>query len=124
MEPSTLVAPSRVQSTPAQSIDVYREEAANEWTLAFQHGIELSDPALRNSVMEVKNLPQLTDAIDKLQARYRERSVAKALSRVSPFLDNLSSFARVVDTFVSSSPEIAALCWGGIKLLLEVREKQ
>ncbi len=41
-------------------------------------------------------------------------------SRVLSILQSVHSFSTVVDTFVSSHPEIAALVWGSIKLTMLV----
>ena len=40
--------------------------------------------------------------------------------RLITFLESIQQFVMVVDTFVSSHPEIAALVWGGVKLALLV----
>jgi hypothetical protein len=36
-------------------------------------------------------------------------------------LQSVREFSAVIDTFVSSHPEIAALVWGGLKLTIQVR---
>ena len=38
--------------------------------------------------------------------------------RLVSFLESVQQFSKVVDTFVSSNPEIAALLWGGVRLSL------
>lgn len=40
--------------------------------------------------------------------------------RLITFLESIQQFSQVVDTFVSSRPEVAALVWGGVKLALLV----
>ena len=40
--------------------------------------------------------------------------------RLITFLESIQQFSKVVDTFVSSHPEVAALVWGGVKLTLLV----
>lgn len=52
---------------------------------------------------------------------YKQKSVTRAFARIQPFLLNLKSFNGVIDTAIQSNPEVAALCWGGIKFVLEVR---
>jgi len=47
----------------------------------------------------------------------KDRSIA---SRLYSVLQSVQAFATVVDTFVSSHPEIAALVWGSIKLTMLV----
>ena len=41
--------------------------------------------------------------------------------RLITFLDSIQQFAGIIDTFVGSNPERAALVWGGVKLTLLVR---
>ena len=38
--------------------------------------------------------------------------------RLVTFLESVQQFSKILDTFVSSNPEIAALLWGGVKLCL------
>ena len=40
--------------------------------------------------------------------------------RLITFLESIQQFSQVVDVFVSSHPEVAALVWGGVKLALLV----
>lgn len=57
----------------------------------------------------------LTAEIDEENAKRRSRCVA---ARIFGFLQSVQQFAAVVETFVSSNPEIAALVWGSVKLAL------
>lgn len=41
-------------------------------------------------------------------------------SRLSTVLQSVQAFSTVVETFVSSHPEIAALVWGSVKLTMLV----
>lgn len=47
----------------------------------------------------------------------RGRSIATRLSKI---LCSVRDFSSIIDTFVSSHPEIAALVWGSIKLTMHV----
>ena len=40
--------------------------------------------------------------------------------RLITFLESVQQFSGVIDTFVSSHPQFAALVWGGVKLTLRV----
>lgn len=40
--------------------------------------------------------------------------------RLITFLESIQHFSGVVDTFVSSKPQVAALLWGGVKMALLV----
>jgi hypothetical protein len=41
------------------------------------------------------------------------------LSKIGPFLECLRGYAGVIETFVQVNPDILALIWGPIKLLLQ-----
>lgn len=47
----------------------------------------------------------------------RGRSIATRLSKI---LCSVRDFSSIIDTFVSSHPDIAALVWGSIKLTMHV----
>lgn len=59
-----------------------------------------------------------TAELDHKNAERRSRGVATRLHR---FLESIQQFSTIVDTFVSSKPNIAALVWGSIKFALLVR---
>ena len=55
--------------------------------------------------------------IDRENSNRRSRCVG---ARLITFLESIQQFTAIVDTFVSSNPNIAALVWGGVKLALLV----
>ncbi|KAK3898976.1 hypothetical protein C8A05DRAFT_46840 [Staphylotrichum tortipilum] len=74
---------------------------------------------------ELKNIKSIPDAdavlvftaqLDSSQRR-RGRSIATRLHSV---LQSVREFSTVIDTFVSSNPEIAALVWGSVKLTIQI----
>lgn len=40
--------------------------------------------------------------------------------RLITFLESIQQFSTILDTFVSSHPEMAALLWGGVKVALVI----
>lgn len=60
---------------------------------------------------------QFTTLLDEKNAARRSRCIA---ARVHTVLACIQQFTTVVDTFVSSNPNIAALLWGSVKLTLLV----
>lgn len=58
-----------------------------------------------------------TTLIDRDCTAHRRRCMGL---RLITFLESVQQFSGVVDTFVSSHPEFAALVWGGVKLTLLV----
>ena len=55
--------------------------------------------------------------IDRENSSRRNRCVG---ARLMTFLESVQQFTSIIDTFVSSKPNIAALIWGGVKLALLV----
>lgn len=61
---------------------------------------------------DISSVIAFVGEIDANNSSTTRRCVAP---RLYTFLDALQQFSRVVDTFVSSNPAIAALIWGGVK---------
>ncbi len=59
----------------------------------------------------------LATTIDAKNTSHRRQCIGP---RLITFLESVQQFSSVVDTFVSSHPDIAALVWGGLKLTLLV----
>ena len=70
------------------------------------------------TVPDVTAVIKFTASIDEDCNNHRRQCVGQ---RLMTFLDSVQQFSAVVDTFVSSHPEIAALVWGGVKITLLVR---
>jgi hypothetical protein len=76
----------------------------------------------RTALRNIKSIPDadavlvFTAQLDSSQHR-RGRSIATRLHSV---LESVREFSAIIDTFVSSKPEIAALIWGSVKLTIQV----
>ncbi|KAI9866921.1 MAG: hypothetical protein M1813_000318 [Trichoglossum hirsutum] len=57
----------------------------------------------------------LTAEIDNQNAKRRSRRVA---TRLNTFLESVQQFSSVANTFISPSPNMAALLWGSVKLAI------
>jgi hypothetical protein len=72
----------------------------------------------RTTLQNIQAIPDadavlvFTAQLDSSQHR-RGRSIA---TRLHPVLQSVREFSAVIDTFVSSNPEVAALIWGSVKL--------
>ena len=62
----------------------------------------------------------LTILIDESQNTDSQRCMG---TRLTTFLESMQQFSSIVDTFVTSHPEIAALVWGGVRLAVLVSSK-
>jgi hypothetical protein len=77
----------------------------------------------RTALKNIKSIPDVdavfvfTAQLDWSQDR-RGRSIGTRLHSV---LQCVREFSAIIDTFVSSNPNIAALIWGSVKLTIQVR---
>jgi hypothetical protein len=105
-------SPARTAAGPRQSL----EDAVKD----FQ-GI-LTDEQRRklDRVGAIEGADSVMIFTAQLDAENQLRKGRGVASRLYSVLQSVQTFSTVVDTFVSSRPEIAALVWGGIKLTLLV----
>ncbi|KAM0542202.1 hypothetical protein ACHAPJ_012894 [Fusarium lateritium] len=68
---------------------------------------------LKATSHDAQSIITFTAELDRSDANRRGKSVA---SRLASFLQTIEQFTPVIDTYVQSNPEIAALIWGSIKL--------
>lgn len=63
----------------------------------------------------------LISHVRTLQEDYGEQSFCKRLvDKLEPGLQKILRFSKVIEVMIQSKPELAALIWGGLKLLLQV----
>lgn len=77
---------------------------------------KLKDPDIYKQILAISNINDLYDETEKLQERWYGKS--RNLMKIRPFLDRLKRYAGVIETFVQVKPDIVALIWGPVKLLL------
>lgn len=78
----------------------------------------------RKQLQQIKGVPDTSAALiftAKLDASNLARRGRSIVARAYSMLQSVQQFSAVVDTFVSSHPEVAALVWGSIKLTVLVR---
>ncbi|KAM0551841.1 hypothetical protein ACHAPJ_008177 [Fusarium lateritium] len=79
----------------------------------------LKDPTLYSEILATTSIDQVYDLTDKLQKDQGRGGHLQNLARIQPFLERINAYAAVIDTFVSAKPDILALIWGPIKLLIQ-----
>lgn len=94
-------------------IELIRALHDYEASLSDQQKVQLRSEGLPDATA----VARLTNIIDEQCNENRRRCMGP---RISLFLESIQQFSTVVDTFVSSHPETAALVWGGVKLTLLV----
>ncbi|KAJ2997236.1 hypothetical protein NUW58_g707 [Xylaria curta] len=78
----------------------------------------LDNDEVFKDLLETSSIDDVWALTEKLQKQpYVERRM-RHMAKISGFLDKLHVYTSTVDTFVSAKPEILALIWGPIRLLL------
>jgi hypothetical protein len=78
----------------------------------------------RKQLQQIKGVPDASAVLvftAKLDASNSTRRGKSIGARVYLMLQSVQKFSAIVDTFVSSHPDVAALVWGSVKLTVLVR---
>lgn len=94
-------------------------EVTDYWQIAFRQCTSQLKPEESDQIFRVTSYEDLHSSIAILEKDYKQKRITKTLSRIEPYLSNLRSFQGVVDTAIQAKPDVAALIWGGVKLVLE-----
>lgn len=70
-------------------------------------------------IIAIDTVDKVWDAMKKLQRDHEKKYHLRAMSRIQPFLDRLRSYSAVIEVFVQVKPDVLALLWGPIRLLLQ-----
>ncbi|KAH7359598.1 NACHT domain protein [Pyrenochaeta sp. MPI-SDFR-AT-0127] len=80
----------------------------------------LKNDELYNELLKTTSIDDVYDATDKLQHEQSKNGQLRHLSKIEPYLEGLRGYASIVEVFMQAKPEILALIWGPIKLLLQM----
>jgi hypothetical protein len=58
--------------------------------------------------------------VKKYDQEHQKSAERRYTKRFATIAQNFSTYFTIVDTCVSSNPEIAALIWGGLRLVIQV----
>lgn len=109
----------------AASSPAISQHAKNETLRCAVHEFEsVLDDSQRLELRRMKDVPSVDTVLTftaELDLSNRQRKGRSFASRLFPILDSVRSFCSVVDTFVSSRPETAALVWGSVRITMLVR---
>src|SRR5690348_12300594 len=97
----------------------------NPVQFAFEKSIRefkgnLKNDELYDEILQTTTIDQVYDITDKLQEEQAKNGHLRHLSKIGPFLERLRGYTAAIDTFVQVKPDILALIWGPIKLLLQM----
>ena len=79
---------------------------------------KLNDDILYDKMLETKSIDDVYAATDALQIEQGREGRLRHLSKIGPYLERLRNYEGAIDTFVQAKPDILALVWGPIKLLI------
>ncbi|WKT45256.1 NACHT nucleoside triphosphatase [Fusarium oxysporum f. sp. vasinfectum] len=79
---------------------------------------KLKGQSFYDQILQTTSIEQVYQDIEKLQDKQAKSGRLRHLSKIEPFLARLREYSSVVETFVQAKPDILALIWGPIKLLL------
>ena len=68
--------------------------------------------------MKTRSIDEVYDATDAIQKERAKKGHLRHLAKIQPFLENLRNYAGVIEQFVQAKPDVPALIWGPVKLLL------
>ncbi|KAL1857635.1 hypothetical protein Daus18300_010275 [Diaporthe australafricana] len=78
----------------------------------------LKDEALFRDILETTSIENVWEAVKAVQAKQDAEKRLRNMGKIRGFLDKLSAYAVTVDTLIQVKPDIMALIWGPIRLLL------
>lgn len=82
----------------------------------FERDLPLNTP-LRD-ILAITSVDKVWAEVEKLQYEQERKSNLRHANRIKLFLDRLRSYAAVIEVFIQVKPDVLALLWGPIKLLL------
>ncbi|KAL9096860.1 MAG: hypothetical protein Q9165_000824 [Trypethelium subeluteriae] len=79
----------------------------------------LKDDELYKEILKSTSIDEVYNATDKLQAEQAKKGHLRHLSKIGPFLEGLRGYADVIEVFMQAKPDVLALIWGPVKLILQ-----
>ncbi|MCJ1267692.1 hypothetical protein MMC22_007578 [Lobaria immixta] len=80
---------------------------------------KLHDDKLYNEILKITSIDEVYEATDRLQKDQAKTGHLRHLSKIEPYLERLRDYSGAIETLVQAKPDILALIWGPIKLLLQ-----
>lgn len=88
-------------------------------TAIHKFRVELKNDDLYHEILQTRNIMEVYDVTDRLQEEQSRTGRLRHLSKIEPFLAGLRGYANAIEVFMQTKPEVLALIWGPIKLLLQ-----
>jgi hypothetical protein len=80
---------------------------------------KLKNEALYREVLATTSIDQVYTLAERIQEDQGKTGHLRHLSKIQKYLEKMNLYAGAIDTFVQVQPDILALIWGPIKLLIQ-----
>ncbi len=81
---------------------------------------KLKDQSLRAEIQKTTSIDDVYNATKRLQEKQGKCGTLRNLRKINTYLQRLNEYDGVLTTFVQAKPDILALIWGPIKLLIHL----
>ncbi|KAI1079677.1 hypothetical protein F5B20DRAFT_160940 [Whalleya microplaca] len=91
---------------------------------AFDHAVRdfkdsVKDEELYDRILQTRTIDDVYNATDEIQKEQAKNGHLRHLSKIEPYLTRLSDYAHAIEVFVQAKPDVLALIWGPIVLVLQ-----
>ncbi|KAI9664051.1 MAG: hypothetical protein M1821_007542 [Bathelium mastoideum] len=80
---------------------------------------KLGNDAIYREILKSTTIDEVYNATDKLQVEQAKKGHLRHLSKIQPYLEGLRGYADVIEVFMQAKPDVLALIWGPIKLIIQ-----
>ncbi|KAF9767043.1 hypothetical protein IL306_000445 [Fusarium sp. DS 682] len=81
---------------------------------------EIKDPKVRTQLQNATTIDDVWEYTEQLQKDQGNTKRLRGLKKIGPYIERLQEYAGVIEVFVQAKPDVLALIWGPIKLLLQI----
>ena len=79
----------------------------------------LNNDGVFKEILKTTTIEEVYRLTNTLQEEQVKKGGLRDLARIQPFLDGLNAYAGVIEVFMQVKPNVIALIWGPIKLLIQ-----
>ncbi|KAG5654814.1 hypothetical protein KAF25_011001 [Fusarium avenaceum] len=81
---------------------------------------EIKEPKVRTQLQNATTIDDVWEYTEQLQTDQGNTNRLRGLKKIGPYIERLQEYAGVIEVFVQVKPDVLALIWGPIKLLLQI----
>ncbi|KAM7210966.1 hypothetical protein V8F06_013646, partial [Rhypophila decipiens] len=81
--------------------------------------LKLNDDAMYAEILKIKSVDQVYALAEAIQAEQAKTGHLRHLAKIEKYLERMRFYTDAIDTFVSAKPDILALIWCPMKLLIQ-----